>query len=160
MAPAASAPTFGCRPRTPRRSPTRWRTPRPASSRRSGSRSRRSGWAGRRPAPWTALLGPQATTLPVGLPDPAADQVGIAALVGVQSITASLPDAGAAESLVLRRLSQHVVTRASDLYLRLPEAGSGGDTLSAFLTSEQALLRHNAYTKGTPLVASYPTGAV
>jgi hypothetical protein len=78
----------------------------------------------------------------------------------VQSITASLPDAGAAESLVLRRLSQHVVTRASDLYLRLPEAGSGGDTLSAFLTSEQALLRHNAYTKGTPLVASYPTGAV
>jgi len=117
------------------------------------------GWPAR-PVPWTALLGPQATTLPVGLPDPAADPVGIAALVGVQSITASLPDAGAAESLVLRRLSQHVVTRASDLYLRLPEAGSGGDTLSAFLTSEQALLRHNAYTKGTPLVASYPTGAV
>src|SRR6185436_17532575 len=97
------------------------------------------GWPAQ-PVPWTALLGPQATTLAVGLPDPAADPVGVAALVGVQSITAALPDAGAAESLVLRRLSQHVVTRASDLYLRLPEAGSGGDTLSAFLTSEQALL--------------------
>jgi hypothetical protein len=109
---------------------------------------------------WPALLGPQATTLAIGIPDPAADPVGIAGLMGVQAITAPLPDAGAAESLVLRRLSQHVVTRASDLYLRLPEAGSGGDTLSAFLTSEQALLRHNSRAKGTPLVASYPTGAV
>jgi hypothetical protein len=117
------------------------------------------GWPAQ-PVAWSALLGPQATTLAVGVPDPAADPVGIAGLVGVQAITAPLPDAGAAESLVLRRLSQHVVTRASDLYLRLPEAGSGGDTLSAFLTSEQALLRHNGRTKGTPLVAAYPTGQV
>ena len=117
------------------------------------------GWPAQ-PVAWSALLGPQATTLPIGIPDPAADPVGIAGLMGVQAITAPLPDAGPAETQVLRRLSQHVVTRASDLYLRLPEAGSGGDTLSAFLTSEQALLRHNARTKGTPLVASYPTGAV
>jgi hypothetical protein len=117
------------------------------------------GWPAQ-PVPWTALLGPQVTSLAVGLPDPAGDPVGIAALVGVQEITATLPDSGPAESQVLRRLSQHVVTRASDLYLRLPEAGSGGHTLSAFLTSEQALLRHNARTRGTPLVASYPTGAV
>jgi hypothetical protein len=117
------------------------------------------GWPAQSVA-WPALLGPQAATPAVGIPDPAADPVGIAGLMGVQAVTAPLPDAGAAESLVLRRLSQHVVTRASDLYLRLPEAGSGGDTLSAFLTSEQALLRHNQRSKGTPLVASYPTGAV
>jgi hypothetical protein len=115
------------------------------------------GWPAQ-PVPWAALLGPQATTLAVGIPDPAADPVGIAGLVGVQAITG--PDGGPAESQVLRRLSQHVVTRASDLYLRLPEAGSGGDTLSAFLTSEQALLRHNARTRGTPMVASYPDAGV
>ena len=76
------------------------RAPRsPAPGRRRDDRGGRGqlGWPAQ-PVPWSALLGPQATTLPVGIPDPAADPIGIAGLVGVQAITAALPDAGAAES--------------------------------------------------------------
>ena len=62
---------------------------------------------------------------------------------------------------MLRRLSQHVVTRASDLYLRLPEAGSGGDTLSRVphLRAGAAAAQRRA-RRATPLVAAYPTGDV
>lgn len=113
------------------------------------------GWP-QKPVAWADLLG-TGSTLPVGIPDPAADPVGVAGLIGVQSATASRPDAGPAESLVLRRLTKYVVPRASDLYLRLPEAGGGANSLPAFLTSEQALLRQNARgAAATPLVASYP----
>jgi hypothetical protein len=114
------------------------------------------GWP-RKAVPWSDLLGTQSTTLPVGIPDPAADPIGVAALVGVQAATAGGPDAGPAESLVLRRLTRYVVPRASDLYLRLPEAGGGAGSLQAFLTSEQALMRHNSRGAATTsLVASYP----
>ncbi|GIJ58371.1 substrate-binding and VWA domain-containing protein [Virgisporangium aurantiacum] len=117
------------------------------------------GWPGR-PVPWADLLGTGAN-LPVGIPDPAADPVGIAGLIGVQAATANRSDAGPAESLVLRRLTQYVAPRAADLYLRLPEAGGGAGTLPAFLTSEQALLRHNARGgAATSLVASYPGSTV
>jgi hypothetical protein len=113
------------------------------------------GWP-QQPVAWSTLLGTQAN-LPIGIPDPAADPVGVAGLVGVQNATAGRPDAGAAESLVLRRLTQYVVPRAADLYLKLPEAGGGAGSLPAFLTSEQALLRHNSRGgAATSLVASYP----
>ncbi|MEJ3744391.1 substrate-binding domain-containing protein [Actinomycetes bacterium KLBMP 9797] len=112
----------------------------------------------RRPVPWSALLGPApAAGVPVGLPDPATDPVGVAALVGVQAVTARRPDATAA---ALRRLVPHTVTRVADLYQRLPEAGSGADTLHAFLSTEQALLRHNTRQRGVPLVAAYPGATV
>jgi hypothetical protein len=113
------------------------------------------GWP-QKAVPWSDLLGAQGT-LPIGIPDPAADPIGVAGLIGVQNATEGRADAGPAESLVLRRLTQYVVPRASDLYLRLPEAGGGAGSLQAFLTSEQALLRHNS--RGgvkTSLVASYP----
>jgi len=110
--------------------------------------------------PWTALLSPQAT-LPVGIPDPAADPIGVAGLIGVQAITEPLTDKGPAETAVLRRLSGQVVNRAADLYERIPGGTSGTTNLGAFLTSEQALLAHNARpAPATPLVASYPSGAV
>ena len=113
------------------------------------------------PVPWSALLGPQATAVPVGIPDPAADPIGVAGLIGVQSVTGDLPDAGPAETAVLRRLSGQTATRATDLYERLPEGGNSSKPLGAFLTSEQALLAHNAIQPAvTPLVASYPTGPV
>ncbi|GAA1037196.1 substrate-binding and VWA domain-containing protein [Virgisporangium ochraceum] len=118
--------------------------------------ARNLGWP-QRPVPWSDLLGTQGATLPIGIPDPAADPVGVAGLVGVQAATAKRPDAGPAESLVLRRLTQYVVPRAADLYLKLPEAGGGAGSLPAFFTSEQALLRHNARGgAATSLVASYP----
>lgn len=110
------------------------------------------GWP-QKPVPWSALLGEQGN-LPIGIPDPAADPVGVAGLVGVQNATANV---GPSESLVLRRLTQYVVPRAADLYLKLPEAGGGAQSLPAFFTSEQALLRHNARGgAATSLVASYP----
>jgi len=113
------------------------------------------------PVPWSALLSPQATAVPVGIPDPAADPVGVAGLIGVQAITGDLPDAGPAETAMLRRLSGQTATRATELYERLPEGGNSGKPLGAFLTSEQALLAHNAIQPAvTPLVASYPTGPV
>jgi hypothetical protein len=120
------------------------------------------GWPAR-PVSWTALLSPQTTAVPVGIPDPAADPIGIAGLIGVQAITASLPDAGPAETAVLRRLSQTTATRAAELYERLPGGSRSNttNTISAFLTSEQELLAHNARRPvQTALVASYPAGAV
>ncbi len=114
------------------------------------------GWP-QKAVPWGSLLGTQAN-LPIGIPDPAADPVGVAGLVGVQNATANV---GPAESLVLRRLTQYVVPRAADLYLKLPEAGGGAGSLPAFFTSEQALLRHNSRGgAATSLVASYPGGTV
>jgi len=113
------------------------------------------------PVPWSALLGPQATAVPVGIPDPAADPIGVAGLIGVQALTRDLNDAGPAETAVLRRLSGQTATRAADLYERLPEGGNSSKPLGAFLTSEQALLAHNAIQPAvTPLVASYPSGPV
>jgi hypothetical protein len=117
------------------------------------------GWPAKA-VPWSALLGPDTASVPVGLPDPANDPVGVAALIGVQAVTAGLPDPGAAQTAVLRRLTRTTVTRAVDLYQRLPEAGSGPATLGAFLSTEQALLRHNSRTRATSLVAAYPTSAV
>jgi hypothetical protein len=120
------------------------------------------GWPARA-VPWTALLSPQTTAVPVGIPDPAADPIGVAGLIGVQAITASLPDAGPAETAVLRRLSQTTAARAAELYERLPGGSRSNttNTISAFLTSEQALLAHNARQPAqTPLVASYPAGPV
>jgi hypothetical protein len=113
------------------------------------------------PVPWTALLSPQTTAVPVGIPDPAADPIGVAGLIGVQAITNSQGDGGPAETAVLRRLSGQVVTRAGDLYDRLPGGTNGTPGPGAFLTSEQALLAHNARpAPATLLVASYPAGSV
>jgi hypothetical protein len=48
------------------------------------------------------------------------------------------------------------VTRASDLYQRLPGTGNTEGTLNAFVTSEQALVRYNTRQRVvSPLVAAY-----
>lgn len=118
--------------------------------------ARQLGWPAR-PVPWSAMLSPQTTAVPVGIPDPAADPIGVAGLIGVQAITAALPDAGPAETAVLRRLSDQTATHASDLYQRL----TGAKPLGAFFTSEQALVAYNGASQpANALVAAYPAGPV
>jgi hypothetical protein len=112
------------------------------------------GWPAK-PLTWAPLLDPTAANIPVGLPDPANDPTGVAALVGLQTLTAGLPQARAVQTALLRRLTRHTVARAADLYQRLPESGAA-DPLNAFFTSEQALLRHNSREKATGMVAAYP----
>jgi hypothetical protein len=112
------------------------------------------GWPAR-PVSWSALLLAGNPQVAVGIPDPATNPLGVSALVGIQEITAGRKDAGAVQTAVLRRLSGNTVARATDLYQRLPEAGGGRNALHAFVTSEQALLRHNARPVGADLVAAY-----
>jgi Bacterial extracellular solute-binding protein/von Willebrand factor type A domain len=114
------------------------------------------GWPARQ-VPWSALLGPSGRTVPVGIPDPASDPVGVSALVAIRGMVRTAAEDVAA----LRRVSPYAVTRASDLYQRLPEAGGTRNTLNAFITSEQALVRYNTRAEPvTPLVASYPRRAL
>jgi hypothetical protein len=112
------------------------------------------------PVPWSALLDPGNTSIPVGLPDPAVDPVGIGAIMGIRSVTARQPDPTGANVAVLRRLSPYAVANSSELYQRLPEYGNAQGTLNAFVTTEQAMLHHNTRRQATQLVASYPQPAV
>jgi hypothetical protein len=113
------------------------------------------GWPAR-PVGWSSLLlAEDERQVAVGIPDPATNPLGVSALVGIQQITARRKDGGATQTAVLRRLSGNTVARASDLYQRLPDAGGGRNALHAFVTSEQALLRHNTRPVGADLVAAY-----
>jgi hypothetical protein len=117
------------------------------------------GWPAK-PVQWSALLAPGASDLPVGLPDPATDPVGVAAVLGIRAVTAGLPDPAGANVAALRRLSPFAVAKSADLYQRLPESGSAQATLNAFVTTEQAMLRYNARRPDTQLVAAYPDASV
>jgi hypothetical protein len=110
------------------------------------------GWPGKQ-VPWSALLAPTARAVPVGIPDPATDPVGVSALIAIRAIAGS----GPADVAALRRVSPYAVARAADLYQRLPQAGTTRNTLNAFITSEQALARYNTHSDAVaPLVAAYP----
>jgi hypothetical protein len=114
------------------------------------------GWPGK-PVPWSALLAPNAGAGPVGIPDPATDPIGVSALIGIRAIAG----AGPTDVAALRRISPYAVTRASDLYQKLPAAGATHDSLNAFVTSEQAFVRYNAHNQAAePLVAAYPDQAL
>jgi len=116
------------------------------------------GWP-EKPVSWSALMSP-ASTMPVGMPDPATDPVGVSAVIAIRTATASENDPGAANTAALKRISQNTVTRAGELYERLPEAGSGPAVLNAFVSSEQAVLKYNARKQPTHLIAAYPDGQV
>lgn len=115
----------------------------------------RFGWPGR-PVPWSGLLAPDARGGPVGVPDPASDPIGVSALIGIKALSRTAP----ADVAALRRISPYAVSRASDLYQKLPVAGAGPGTLDAFITSEQQLAAYNMAQPKTPLVASYPSRAL
>lgn len=62
--------------------------------------ARRFGWPGKAPA-WQEIL----DGAPIGLPDPARDPLGIAALLGLRKLTEKAPDPGAEFTAAMRKLS-------------------------------------------------------
>ncbi|GFJ92645.1 substrate-binding domain-containing protein [Phytohabitans rumicis] len=119
----------------------------------------RFGWPGKA-VPWSALLAPNAPNVPVGLPDPASDPLGVSAVIGIRALTSKAANAEATNVAALRRISPHTVTHGANLYQRLPGATDTGKTLTAFVTSEQAMLRHNRQAPETTLVPAYPDPSV
>ncbi|GLZ43315.1 substrate-binding and VWA domain-containing protein [Actinokineospora sp. NBRC 105648] len=110
------------------------------------------GWPGTKPT-WATILDQAAT--PVGLPDPSRDPVGLSALLGVRALTAAAADPAAATTSALRKLSPNTLPQAADMFARLPGGTSPAAPISAFPTSENALLKHNASDTAYRLVASY-----
>ncbi|MBB2935473.1 hypothetical protein FHX82_002527 [Amycolatopsis bartoniae] len=110
------------------------------------------GWPGNQPA-WPQLL---TSSVSLGLPDPAADPVGVSALLGIAEALPAPSESAAA----LRKLAPNTLPGLDDLYARLPGAGSSKQPISAFPASETSVLRYNARNgvAATPaqLVAAYP----
>ncbi|QFU92322.1 substrate-binding and VWA domain-containing protein [Amycolatopsis sp. YIM 10] len=103
---------------------------------------------------WSDVLGSADTALRVGMPDPARDPVGVSALFAARDTVKDKPDPGAAFAELLRRLSPNMVAGAPELFNRLPSADAR-ETLTAFPTTENSLLRHNVEQGGRGLVAVY-----
>ncbi len=103
---------------------------------------------------WPAVLGDDTVT--VGVPDPTRTSVGLAALLATQADGRSAPDSEAGFTATLRRFAAHTTVDAADLYAQLPGTPGVGSPVTAFATSEQALLRHNVTRPDEPLTAAYP----
>lgn len=114
------------------------------------------GWPEKTPS-WADLLG---SGVPLGMPDPGSDPVGVSTLLGVAKGLPAGPAAAAAFASAMRRLAPNTLPGVGDLYARLPSAGSSKQPISAFPASENSVLRYNARSgaAATPgrLVASYP----
>ncbi|HEV2784030.1 MAG TPA: substrate-binding and VWA domain-containing protein [Actinophytocola sp.] len=117
------------------------------------------GWPNR-PLSWADVIGPEARSLTIGFPDPARDPVGVSTLFGLRELIKNAPDPGGASTAAMRKLSPNTVSQASELFSRLPGGTSPAEPLSAFPTSENALLRHNVKQDGMQLVAVYADPAV
>jgi extracellular solute-binding protein/von Willebrand factor type A domain-containing protein len=117
------------------------------------------GWPNQQPS-WAQVIGPEARALTVGFPDPARDPVGVATLFGLRELIKNAPDQGGASTAVMRKLSLNTVSQETELFARLPGGTSPAEPLSAFPTSENALLRHNVKQEGMQLVAVYADPAV
>jgi len=121
--------------------------------------ARRLGWP-EHALSWPDVLGanPTADALTVGLPDPARNPVGLSTLFGVRAVTSNGPEPAAAQVAALRRLSPNVTARAAELFEKLPPAydpGAMDTAVTAFPTSEQAVLRHNNTNREQRLVPVY-----
>ncbi|WP_158892317.1 substrate-binding and VWA domain-containing protein [Amycolatopsis anabasis] len=109
-------------------------------------------WPDKAPT-WSDVLA--APGIGVGIPDPARDPVGVAALLGVRAASRGAPDPAAAYAAALRRLSPNTTAGSAELFARLPGGGTQRDPLSAFPASENSLLRHNVKQRENGLVAAY-----
>ncbi|WP_410675712.1 VWA domain-containing protein [Amycolatopsis sp. cmx-4-68] len=114
------------------------------------------GWPDRAPT-WTEVLG--APGVVPGMPDPARDAVGVAALLGLKESVKVAADPAGAYVALLRRFSANTLGAETDLIARLPGSSEGGGTaaVTAFPASENSLLRHNVEDRSSPLVAVYST---
>jgi Mg-chelatase subunit ChlD len=117
------------------------------------------GWPARTLS-WADVIGPGAKSLTVGFPDPARDPVGVSTLLGLRDLIRTSADPGGAGTAAMRKLSPNTVSQQSDLFDRLPGGTGAGEPLTAFPTSEVALLKHNVRQDGNALVAVYATPAV
>ncbi|MGC5308785.1 substrate-binding domain-containing protein [Micromonospora zamorensis] len=114
--------------------------------------ARRLGWPAA-PVTWASLLGPKTRPAPVGLPDPAADPAGVAALLGVRALAAGEREPAAATAAVLRRLASGTLAAGEGTLVPGRGLPDGTDAVAA---SEQAVLDHNALAGSNRLVAAYP----
>ncbi len=104
-----------------------------------------------------ALL--RADKVVVGAPDPTRDPVGLAALLEAQADLGSGPGGDAALAAFLRKLQRHVVAPGDTLLDRLPGVPAPTPPVTAFPTTEQQMLRHNADHPDGMLTAVYPNEA-
>jgi extracellular solute-binding protein/von Willebrand factor type A domain-containing protein len=114
------------------------------------------GWPQHTPT-WAEVLA--APGVVPGMPDPARDPVGVAALPGLRESVAAAAEPAAAYVALLRRFSANTLGAETDLIARLPGSsdGSGAGAVTAFPASENSLLRHNIEDTTSPLVAVYST---
>lgn len=110
-----------------------------------------AGWPST-PITWDKVVGPSAG-LRVGFPDPARDPAGLSTLLASRELAKNSANPPATNAAIMRRLSATAVTDASELVNQLPGT-STAEPISAFPTSEVAVLRHNV-KDGTKLVAAY-----
>jgi ABC-type molybdate transport system substrate-binding protein len=109
---------------------------------------------------WRQLIGPGSAadkgSLAVGLPDPAHDPVGVAALFGLRELIKEARDPDAASTVAMRKLSANTVPERTALFARLPGVAATDQPLGAFPASENAVLAYNAKQSSASLVAVYP----
>jgi hypothetical protein len=120
--------------------------------------ARRSGWPDER-LTWAALVGSTARDVEVGVPDPAADPAGSAALLGVRVLADENRDSAATTTATLRALAKRTFspdTPDGSLTPGRPLPG-GADAVAV---TEQAVREHNALAGTDKLVAAYPEIAV
>jgi hypothetical protein len=116
------------------------------------------GWPGKA-LTWSDVIGATDGGIVTGLPDPAREPVGTSALLGIRDTAKGAPDPGTLLTAKLRKFAPNTVTRASELFSRLPPGGTAGPSLTAFPSSENAVLRHNVQNGDAGLVAAYSTAA-
>jgi hypothetical protein len=102
-----------------------------------------------------ALAEDAAAQLGDGTTRPTRDVVGLAALLEARGTSRAAPDPQAALTATLRALSGRTAVHAADLYAQLPGTEGVEVPVTAFPTSEQALLRWNVGHPDVPLTAVY-----
>jgi len=108
---------------------------------------------------WADVLNASDGGVVAGLPDPARDPVGVAALFGLKDAANTSADPAAAYASLLRRFSPNTEPVETDLFARLPGSSSPGSPVTVFPTSENSLLRHNLNQAANGLVAVYSAAA-
>jgi Mg-chelatase subunit ChlD len=108
---------------------------------------------------WADVLSASDGGVVAGLPDPARDPVGVAALFGLKDATKTAADPAAAYASLLRRFSPNTESVDTDLFARLPGSSSPASPVTVFPTSENSLLRHNVDQTANGLVAVYSAAA-
>ncbi|WP_341718039.1 substrate-binding and VWA domain-containing protein [Micromonospora sp. FIMYZ51] len=120
--------------------------------------ARRSGWPAQ-PLAWKSLVGTGSRAAQVGIPDPAADPTGVAALLGVRVLADDTRTSPATVAATLRRLAERTFSPADGADLLTPGRALPG-RVDVVAASEQAVLEHNALAGSGKLVAAYPEVAV